>query len=117
MEKILDSYKQNEIDVLANNHTDNIYSETELDSLSSNHSTPTLKPVELELSEMNMKPLVDEPMVVKQSERENSDGSMKPVTDYAGSKGPKWVAMYQPPYKQLYSRSAKKIKHKAPVQK
>ena len=27
------------------------------------------------------------------------------------------MAMYQPPYKQLYSRSAKRVKHKTPVQK
>lgn len=33
---------------------------------------------------MNVKPLMDEPVVVKQSERVNLDGAMKPVTDYAG---------------------------------
>ena len=37
-----------------------------------------------ELSELNMKPLNDEPLVVKQSERVNYDGSMKPITDFAG---------------------------------
>ena len=31
-----------------------------------------------------MKPLIDEPAVVEKSERVNSDGAMKPVTDYAG---------------------------------
>ena len=33
---------------------------------------------------MNLNPLNDEPVVVEQSKRENYDGSMKPVTDFAG---------------------------------
>ena len=37
-----------------------------------------------ELKELNLNPLNDEPVVVEQSKRENYDGSMKPVTDFAG---------------------------------
>lgn len=54
-----------------------------------------------------LKGLEDSPLKVKKTK-----GTFEPkpslVTDYAGSKGPKWVAMYQPPYKSVYRAEIKK---------
>jgi len=110
MEKILAGYDEHDrtITNVTTEHIDSGEMEPPSETIELN-----IKSALDELSDLNLKPLNDEPIVVTQSERVNSDGSMKPVTNFAGSKGPKWVAMYQPPYKQLYSRStAKKQKKK-----
>merc|ERR1711976_12348 len=109
MEKILAGYDEHDrtITHVTQQHADNCSEQSNIEPL----NLEIKSPVE-ELKELNLNPLNDEPVVVMKSKRENFDGSMKPVTDFAGSKGPKWVAMYQPPYKQLYHRSLTKNKSK-----
>jgi len=54
-----------------------------------------------------LKGIEDSPLKIKKSKRVFAKGPSL-VTDYAGSKGPKWVAMYQPPYKTVYRAELKK---------
>ena len=42
--------------------------------------------IEDELKELNLKPIKHDPLIIIKSERTNTDGAMRPVTEYAGEK-------------------------------